>query len=108
MGPEKLERVKKILADLPKDYQVDLNNLKFYYGKGCEKCQGLGYHGRIGIYEVLTMNSEIEKVILSGKVSEYQMRDLAKKQGMITMVQDGLLKAIDGITTVDEVFRVAE
>jgi len=105
---EKLERVKKILADLPKDYQVDLNNLKFYYGKGCEKCQGLGYHGRIGIYEVLTMNSEIEKVILSGKVSEYQMRDLAKKQGMITMVQDGLLKAIDGITTVDEVFRVAE
>ena len=54
------------------------------------------------------MSPDIEKVILSGNVSEYQMRDIAKAAGMITMAQDGLLKALDGITSVDEVFRVAE
>jgi type IV pilus assembly protein PilB len=107
---ELLERVKKILSEIPENsgVKVDLNNLRFYTGKGCSECQGLGYRGRIGIYEILTMSPEIEKSILSGDVSEYQMRELAKKQGMITMVQDGLLKALDGITTVEEVFRVAE
>jgi len=107
---ELLERVKKILSEIPENsgVKIDLNNLRFYTGKGCSECQGLGYRGRIGIYEILTMSPEIEKSILSGDVSEYQMRELAKKQGMITMVQDGLLKALDGITTVEEVFRVAE
>ena len=107
---EKLDRVKKILSQIPENsgYQLDLNNLKFYQGKGCEKCDFLGYKGRIGIYEVLTMNKEVEKVILSKNVSEYEMEEVAKKQGMISMVQDGLLKAIDGITTVEEVFRVTE
>ena len=54
------------------------------------------------------MNKEIEKLILGGAASEYDMRDNAKKNGMITMVQDGLLKALDGITSVEEVFRVSE
>jgi type IV pilus assembly protein PilB len=108
--PEIIERVKKYFLDLPDNEKekIDLDNLKFYHGKGCEECQGLGYRGRIGIFEILLMSPEIEKLVLTGQVSEYQMRDLAKKQGMITMVQDGLLKAIDGITTIDEVFRVAE
>ena len=53
-------------------------------------------------------NKEIEEVILSGKVSEYVMQEIGIKNGMITMVQDGLLKALDGITTVEEVFSVAE
>ncbi len=108
--PEIIERVKKYLEDLPKDEarKIELNNFKFYYGRGCEECQGLGYRGRIGIFEILLMSSEIEKLILTGQVSEYQMRDLAKAQGMVTMVQDGLFKAIDGITSIDEVFRVTE
>jgi type II secretory ATPase GspE/PulE/Tfp pilus assembly ATPase PilB-like protein len=91
-----------------KSHIKDINNLKFFKGKGCEKCKGIGYKGRIGIYEIMTMTQEIETIILSGKVSEYQMQDIAVKNGMITMVQDGLLKALDGITTVSEVFRVAE
>ena len=108
--PEIVERVKKYLNELPKSEQekVDFDNFKFYFGKGCDDCQGLGYKGRIGIYEIFLMSPEIEKLILTGQASEYQMRDLAKAQGMVTMVQDGLLKAIDGITTIDEVFRVAE
>lgn len=113
LAPEILEKVKKILNDLPAEKKQAIGfgehwQPKFYASAGCPACQGLGYKGRIGVYEVLSMSPEIEKVILSGQVSEYQMRDLAKAQGMVTMVQDGLLKALDGITTVDEVFRVAE
>lgn len=109
-SPEELERVKKLLADLPQDsgYKVDLNNLKFWKGKGCAGCNDIGFKGRVGIYEIFTMNADIEKVILSGSISQYDMEALAKKHGMITMVQDGLLKAIDGMTTVGEVFAVAE
>ncbi len=108
--PAVLERVKKLLGAIdPKSgYKIDLDNLKFYKGAGCEECSGIGLKGRMGIYEIFTMSPEIEQIILSGQVSEYQMQDIAVKQGMITMVQDGLLKALDGITTVEEVFSVAE
>ena len=54
------------------------------------------------------MNKEIEKAILSSEVSEYTIQELAIKGGMVTMVQDGILKALDGITSLEEVFRVAE
>lgn len=110
LGAEKLERVKQHLSTLPPAEQgnVKLEDLHFYQGKGCEACSGLGYKGRIGIYEIFTMTKEIEEVILSAKVSEYTIQELAVKNGMVTMVQDGLLKALDKITTVDEVFRVTE
>jgi type IV pilus assembly protein PilB len=110
LDDDTLNKVKEILAKIPENsgYKIDWDNVKFYKGDGCESCQGLGFKGRIGIYEIFTMSQEIEKVILSGKVSEYDMQEIAIKQGMITMVQDGLLKASRGITTVDEVFRVSE
>jgi len=110
LDPEKLARVKKVLSEIPEEsgIKIDLDKLKFYKGEGCEKCQGLGYKGRVGIYEVLIIDSEIEEAILEGNISEYKMKELVKKQGMVTMVQDGILKALDGITTVEEVFRVVE
>jgi type II secretory ATPase GspE/PulE/Tfp pilus assembly ATPase PilB-like protein len=110
LDDDTLARVKKVLADIsPKSgVKVDLDKIKFFHGKGCDECNGIGYKGRIGIYEILAMSPDIEKVILSGNVSEYLMRDIAKAAGMITMAQDGILKALDGLTTVDEVFRVAE
>jgi len=110
LDDETLARVKKTLSDIsPKSgVKVDLDKIKFFRGKGCDECNGIGYKGRIGIYEILAMSQDIEKVILSGNVSEYQMRDIAKEAGMITMAQDGILKALDGLTTVDEVYRVAE
>ncbi len=109
-APELLQKVKTVLSDIsPKSgVKVDLEKLTFFAGKGCKECNDVGFKGRIGIYEILAMSADIEKVILSGEVSEYQMRDIAKAAGMITMVQDGILKALDGLTTVDEVFRVAE
>lgn len=110
LAPEVMERITKTLSSLPVDSgaNIDLNNLKFYKGKGCETCHELAYKGRIGIYEVMTMDKEIEKMILGGNISEYDMQDIGVKNGMITMLQDGLLKAADGLTTPEEVFRVAE
>ncbi len=110
LNKEMIDQVKESLGKLSEQdkEKIDLTKLKFYQGTGCDFCQGIGYKGRIGIYEVMTMNAAIEKLILSGQVSEYDMRDNAAKNGMITMVQDGLLKALDGITSVEEVFRVSE
>jgi type IV pilus assembly protein PilB len=108
--PEQLERVKKILSEISpaSGVKVDTSNMKFHKGKGCDVCGGLGYKGRVGIYEIMTMSPEIEKVILGGKVSEYDMQDIAIKEGMVSMVQDGILKALDGLTTIEEVFEAAE
>lgn len=109
-----LEQVKKTLGAISQksEYKVDLSKLKFWgppeKTEDCKECGGLGYKGRVGIYEIMAMTKEIENLILTGNVSEFQMFDIATKQGMITMAQDGLLKALDGITSVDEVLRVAE
>ncbi|RJO59618.1 type II/IV secretion system protein [Candidatus Parcubacteria bacterium] len=107
---ELLERAKEALGKISptSGEKVDMQNLVFYKGQGCEACQGIGYRGRIGIYEILVMNSEIEKIILSAQVSEYDIRDIAARHGMLTMAQDGLLKALEGITTLEEVFQVIE
>ncbi|HNU96195.1 MAG TPA: GspE/PulE family protein [Candidatus Magasanikbacteria bacterium] len=107
---EKMARVKEQLEKLPENEKnkIDFDNLKFYHGKGCEACSGLGYKGRIGIYEIFTMNKEIEEIILTGQTSEYAIQEIAVKNGMVTMVQDGILKALNKVTTVEEVFRVTE
>ncbi len=84
------------------------NELVFHTAPGCPACNGLGYKGRIGLFEVLTMSQEIEKIILAGNVSEYELEALAIKGGMITMLQDGILKALDGITSIEEVLKRTE
>ncbi|MBI4434913.1 type II/IV secretion system protein [Candidatus Uhrbacteria bacterium] len=110
LSPELLERVKSVVASLPEDERKAREGKpqQFWKGKGCEGCHDTGYRGRMGIYEVFAMSKEIETIILGANVSEYQMQEIAVKQGMVTMVQDGILKALDGITTAEEVFSVAE
>lgn len=106
-----MARVKDILGKLPEGEEkkkIDFNNLKFQKGEGCEACNKLGYKGRLGIYEIMIMTPEVQELILSGNSTEYKIEEIALRDGMITMVQDGLLKALDGITTVEEVFRVVE
>jgi len=96
------------MADKVEKNQIDWNKVKFFKGAGCDACQGLGYKGRVGIYEIMVMNAEIEKLIQAGKVSEFDIQAVAAQNGMITMAQDGILKAMQGITSVEEVLRVAE
>jgi len=110
LTPEQKNRVQESLSHLPpvEKAKINLEDLHFYHGRGCEQCNNLGYRGRVGIYEVMIMNKEIEALILSGKISEYSIEEIAVKNGMVTMVQDGLLKALDKLTTVEEIFRVIE
>lgn len=83
--------------NLPKPYQ-------FFEGAGCSECE-LGYKGRIGIFEVLTMNPQLENLVLNHKPSS-EIKAEAVRAGMVTMKQDGLMKAVKGLTTVSEVLRV--
>ncbi len=110
LTPEIMARVKTSLEALPEadKKEVDFNQLRFYHGKGCETCSGLGYKGRVGIYEIFVMSKEMEQIILSNAISEYTIQELAVKSGMTTMAQDGLLKALKQMTTVEEIFRVTE
>lgn len=85
---------------LPKD-------LKTWEPKGCQKCRFTGYSGRIGVFEVLEMTNGLAEIIVKDP-SEVKLREEAKRQGMITMKQDGILKVLDGITSIQEVLRVTE
>jgi type II secretory ATPase GspE/PulE/Tfp pilus assembly ATPase PilB-like protein len=75
--------------------------------KACDVCSGFGYKGRVGIYEIFTITPRVEEMILKGTSTESDIEAEAVKDGMITMAQDGLLKALDGLTSVDEVLAVA-
>lgn len=110
LDEETRKKVAAVLAQLPEGsgYKPDLAQLKFYRGRGCEACNYIGLKGRIGIYEIFTINEAINREILEANTDEYKVARLAHDAGMITMAQDGLLKALDGITTVEEVFRVVE
>jgi type IV pilus assembly protein PilB len=81
---------------------------RFYQGRGCEECKKLGLRGRLAIYEVLEVTDEVQKLITEGRATENEIREQSIKQGMITMKQDGLLKAWKGVTTLSEVERVTE
>lgn len=91
----------KAKVTLPKEITT------LYKSVGCEKCHMTGYHGRIGIFEVLTMTKEVVEVI-NTMGSEQEILRAALENGMVTMTQDGILKALSGITTIDEVWRVAD
>lgn len=80
---------------------------KFLYrGKGCSACGQTGYRGRIGIFEILNIDEELRKLIISSDFSLDNLNNLAKKRGMVTMFEDGLRKAATGMTTIEEVLRV--
>ena len=108
LTPEQLATVKKIMADWPisEEKLPPMEEWKFYKGRGCDLCNHTGFKGRIGIYEFLNVSEPI-RAALAENISEYQVRQLAKEQGMATLQQDGMFKALQGITSVDEVLRVA-
>jgi general secretion pathway protein E len=85
---------------LPKD-QV------FYHGKGCDACMQSGYRGRTGIFELLVMDNDVRHLLTSGADS-VKMKDMAVRNGMATLFEDGLLKVKTGLTTLNEVLRVTQ
>ncbi len=103
---ERLEIVKRIIASMPED-EKPKSDLKFFSGKGCEACNKIGYAGRIGIYEGVLTDANIEKVVESNP-SEREIRLAARPQGIMTMTQDGIQKVLAGITSLDELERVVD
>ena len=103
-----LARVKAIIDSIPKNSKVEIpKELKFYQSKGCHACNNLGYKGRLGVFEVFTMTDDMQNLVFQN-ASNVEIKQTAIKGGMITMIQDGILKALEGITDVAEVFRVTE
>ncbi len=78
----------------------------FYKGEGCSKCGNRGYKGRTGLFEVFTVSERIRKLI-SEKADFVKLRETALEEGLVTLFEDGINKAKNGITTIDEVIRVA-
>jgi type IV pilus assembly protein PilB len=92
------------LATLPKSAAVEIpQTLTFHTSTGCQECGGIGYKGRVGCYEVLTMTNTLREMISEKYPSIVQVRQVAMSDGMITMFQDGILKALSGLTDVKEV-----
>lgn len=83
-----------------------IHGKKLYRGKGCEKCINTGYLGRTGIYELLPVTNEIRKLIME-HADAVQIKERATSNGMKTLLQDGVEKALKGITTLEEVLRVS-
>ncbi len=105
-----MQLVKEAIAALPSNADIDknlLSNPKFYHGKGCPQCDNIGYKSRVGLYEVLQMNNELRRLILK-RATAIEIEEAAiKTAGMVTLEQDGVIKALKGLTTLEEVYRVA-
>ena len=80
--------------------------ITLYKGKGCEACGGTGFKGRVGIYELLEVTEEIEELIIA-RATSAELSIAARKQGMKLMFEDGFQKALSGLTTMEELMRVA-
>ncbi len=86
---------------------TNVSELPFFVGKGCDKCGNTGYKGRIGVHEILENTPEIEDLIVNRATSQ-DIEAEAVKHGMITMWQDGFIKAVKGVTTIEEILRVTK
>jgi type II secretory ATPase GspE/PulE/Tfp pilus assembly ATPase PilB-like protein len=115
---------KKQLKELSEIYDVDhltellrrdgflgggetLDKVDFYHGAGCKQCNGEGYKGRMGIYEVLEVTKAIQDLI-NKDAANAEMLETAEKEGMIPIVEDGFAKAIKGLTSLEEIMRVTK
>ena len=100
-APEVVADIKAVLGDMVKE------PIRLFRGKKCSECNQTGYSGRIGIFEVLPVTEAIGKLILERSPSG-AIEKIAKAAGMIDMKQDGYLKVLEGLTTLEEVLRVAQ
>ncbi|MFH0951514.1 MAG: GspE/PulE family protein [bacterium] len=102
------EKVKKILAIISPKSNIDIPAVLptiYQAGPGCDQCSGIGYKDRLGVFEIMTMTNAIKEATEKG-LSAFKIMELAIDEGMVTMLQEGVLKAMDGLTSLDEVYRV--
>jgi type IV pilus assembly protein PilB len=107
---ETKDLILKEIENLPSVIKKDIMISRPVYGfssVGCKKCNATGFIGRTGVYEVLEMTDQLAEIVLN-EPSEMKIEEEARRQGMLTMRQDGVLKVLDGITSVEEVLRVTE
>lgn len=104
ISPEVEAIIKKELTGLPEDAVAKNTPLEFYFSPGCEACKGKGVSGRVALFEVFQMTPELEAII-GEQPSENRIFEEAKRQGMITMRQDGIVKALQGLVSIEEVLR---
>jgi len=97
--PELLQAMKEISGE------KSLPKIKIYRGKGCKFCDSTGYFGRTGIFEVMPITAEIQKLIV-GKMVSKEIRSSAIREGMLSMTYDGANKIIAGVTTPEEVLKI--
>lgn len=95
------------IQDIIKKKYVQNGNLTVYQGKGCSNCQHTGYSGRIGIFEILRTSEKIQSLIIRQSNAQV-IENAAIEEGMITMIEDGLIKMSQGLTTIDEILRVTK
>lgn len=101
------KKIKQVLGNLlPKPYLQD-TPIQLTKGLGCDDCNHTGYLGRIAIFEVLKITHSINSMILK-QANSKEIEQQAKNEGLITLFQDGYLKVLDGITTIEEILRVSE
>ncbi len=104
--PEMKKKIEGYIEKIPSRVdKVAFRELNIYKAVGCDKCGGTGYKGRVGIYELLKVSKEVESILISGG-GELKIEDFARKEGMVTMQEDGVLKVISGLTTFDEVEKI--
>ncbi len=103
--------ITKSIEEMPEDLKKDLANKDFLVYKasetGCTECKGKAYKGRIAIFEIFEITDQVEKIVLTD-LSEVSLREESKRQGMLTMFQDGILKVIEGVVSLEELLEVAE
>lgn len=102
-----LEMIKKNMASLPSELKEKLKikePYEIYLPQGCETCHYKGVRGRIGIFEMLKMTKELEEAILKDPSGE-NLTNIAKNQGMLTLRQDGIIKALSGLVSIDEIVK---
>ncbi len=104
---EALTEIKTEIDTIPQQSRPKNLTIHFFKGKGCSQCNKSGYSGRLGIFETLSVTESIKQLALK-RVSASELTKEAINEGMITLKQDGLLKAFDGLTTLEEVWRVTK
>ncbi len=82
-----------------------LDGVELYQGKGCDNCSGTGFKGRVAVYEILSFDDDIRKIVASDNFSEITLREVASEKGMLTLRQEALRKVLEGVTTIEEVLH---